>query len=105
MRWAWGLVIGLLPCLVVAARDPFAAPRRMPSARVAASAAGLVADARCFTLWQRDAQGQWRPAVTGSSPRINTTAPRTGQRLDFPRLARPLFPCPSHAASRFGGVR
>lgn len=104
MRRVGGWVIWLLPCLAIAARDPFAAPRRMPSARVAASAAGLVADARCFTLWQRDAQGHWHPSATGSSPRTDTAA-STGQRFDFPRLARPIFPCPSHAASSFGGVR
>lgn len=104
MRRVGGWVIWLLPCLAIAARDPFAAPRRMPSARVAASAAGLVADARCFTLWQRDAQGHWHPSATGSSPRTDTAA-SMGQRFDFPRLARPLFPCPSHAASSFGGVR
>ncbi|SPW32363.1 Uncharacterised protein [Edwardsiella tarda] len=104
MRWVGGGVIWLLPCLAIAARDPFAAPRRMPSARVTASAAGLVADARCFTLWQRDAQGHWHPSATGSSPRTDTAA-STGQRFDFPRLARPLFPCPSHAASSFGSVR
>ncbi len=104
MRRVGGWVIWLLPCLAIAARDPFAAPRRMPSARVAASAAGLVADARCFTLWQRDAQGHWHPSATGSSPRTDTAA-SMGQRFDFPRLARPLFPCPSHAVSSFGGVR
>ncbi|AOV95678.1 hypothetical protein A9798_01085 [Edwardsiella hoshinae] len=101
MMRGYGLVIWLFPCLVIAARDPFVAPRRVPNAIATVSAVGLVGDARCITWWQRDAQGRWHPALTRHSPR-KAPPSSAGQRFIFRAWPNYPFNCPSRSARRAG---